>query len=805
MTPALSDATARDFRVVWDALPAPVVALARDGRLLVANQAFAEATGCARELSAERGWIDSLGHSARDVLLAALTAPQSFHTEFAAPAADGSLVWFDCDGRWLADEQFFLCSLHDITARKTAELAARAQAEQFRLLADNVPVLIAYFEAHTNRCMFANRQYARTFGQDESSILGHTTLEIIGLDAWERIQPYVDRVVTNGEAASYERELRGPDGQPRWIEVNLLPHLNEGGVAVAAFVLINDITKHRLAERAVRESEDRLSTFMQASAEGIVFHRDALVLDVNPPICELLGYTREEMLGRRTTEFVAPEFVEKAVRTISSGAEITYESIVLTKHGERVPVEFITRTIMRNGEKLRLVIVRDIRDRIAAQARIHHLAHHDALTGLPNRLAFVEQLEQLAASHRSDEASMALLFIDLDHFKRVNDSLGHLAGDTLLQTVASRITGCLRASDRVARFGGDEFMVLLTGASDRTVVEQVANKLLEVVEAPLEAAGRPISVSPSIGVALFPEHGRTPAELIQHADAAMYLAKARGRANVQFFEPALARAAYDALVMEGQLAQAIDAQAFVLHFQPQLRARDGVIVGAEALLRWQHPERGLLMPDAFIPVAEQRRLMLPIGQWALEQSLAAVKHWRAGGLDAPVAVNLSTMQFQQHGFVESLARMLDQHQVPGHWLELELTERMLMDDLGEVQKRLREIKALGVQIAVDDFGTGYSSLGHLKELPIDKVKIDRSFVQDLPHDRDAVAITQAIIQLARSLGLAVIAEGVENEAQQRFLADLGCDEWQGLIVSAPLPAAALEAWARRQQAIAKPA
>jgi len=810
-SPDLPDAPSsrlREFEAWCERLPAAVIAVAPDGMLLATGRGLSEITGWPRASLIGGGWLERLAPASRTDWLQALAEPAAreaggFRQDLQYTRADGGVGWIDCAGRWDAALGAFACSLHDITARKVAELSTRLKAAQFQVLADNVPALIAYYELEDHRCQFANRRYAANFGWDEQSIVGLTAQEIVGERGWQQIKPFIDEVVRERHMVSYERELTGPEGSHQFIEVEVLPHLSpQDGELLGAFVRVTDITKHRLAERAVRESEERLQKFMQASAEGIVFHRDGLVLDVNPPLAALLGYTRDELLGRMTTEFVAPDSVGQVMNTIASEGDRNYESAVIHRNGSRIPVELLTREITLNGEKLRFVVVRDIRDRIAAQARIHHLAHHDALTGLPNRLAFVEQLEQLAASHRSDEASMALLFIDLDHFKRVNDSLGHLAGDTLLQTVASRITGCLRASDRVARFGGDEFMVLLTGASDRTVVEQVANKLLEVVEAPLEAAGRPISVSPSIGVALFPEHGRTPAELIQHADAAMYLAKARGRANVQFFEPALARAAYDALVMEGQLAQAIDAQAFVLHFQPQLRARDGVIVGAEALLRWQHPERGLLMPDAFIPVAEQRRLMLPIGQWALEQSLAAVKHWRAGGLDAPVAVNLSTMQFQQHGFVESLARMLDQHQVPGHWLELELTERMLMDDLGEVQKRLREIKALGVQIAVDDFGTGYSSLGHLKELPIDKVKIDRSFVQDLPHDRDAVAITQAIIQLARSLGLAVIAEGVENEAQQRFLADLGCDEWQGLIVSAPLPAAALEAWAETRRALA---
>jgi EAL domain-containing protein (putative c-di-GMP-specific phosphodiesterase class I) len=303
-------------------------------------------------------------------------------------------------------------------------------------------------------------------------------------------------------------------------------------------------------------------------------------------------------------------------------------------------------------------------------------------------------------------------------------------------------------------------------------------------------------VTPSIGIAMYPTHGSTPAELIKHADTAMYAAKTRGRANAQFFEPAMASAAYEALLLESQLALALDRREFELHYQPQVRADDGRLVGAEALIRWRHPERGLLMPDAFIPVAEQRQLMRAIGRWTLREALRSARAWQpADGPAVPVAVNLSSVEFTAPDFVETVARILREEGTDGTLLELELTERMLMDDTDAVTHVLAGLKRLGIRIAVDDFGTGYSSLGHLKDLPIDKIKIDRSFVHELPQGHGSAAIARAIVQLSQSLGLVAVAEGVETVAQRDFLLQLGCDELQGTLVGPPLSGDAFVAWA----------
>ena len=548
-------------------------------------------------------------------------------------------------------------------------------------------------------------------------------------------------------------------------------------------------------DASVSPCESRLEKFMQATAEGILFHKDGLIADANVPMCALLGYQLHEVQGLPVIDFVLDSERAKVCAVMEAEQELRYETALVHRSGHVIPVEAIVRTVDSGGERLRMSIVRDIRDRIAAQARIEHLAHHDDLTGLLNRSAFIERAASLMQVAASRQQRLALLFIDLDNFKRVNDSLGHLEGDKVLITVAERINDCLRSTDLVARFGGDEFVVLLGDVHERSDVMVVLMALLAVVEVPVVADGCLLTVTPSIGVSLYPEHGSRVEELMQHADMAMYQAKAAGRAGYRFYEDSLAEHAYADLVLESQLTQALERNEFVLFFQPQVDAASGQLIGAEALLRWQHPQRGLLGPDAFIDVAERHRFMVDLGAWVMRAAALQARRWHQYGLaEVPIAVNLSRMQFRLEGFGDMVARVLEELEVPGAWLELELTERMLMDEIASAPQTLAALRALGLTVSVDDFGTGYTSLAHLTRLPLDKLKIDQSFVAALPGDSGSAAITRAIIQMALGLGLKVSAEGVRNEAQRDLLLQWGCQGLQGELIGEPMSAAAFEHW-----------
>jgi diguanylate cyclase (GGDEF)-like protein/PAS domain S-box-containing protein len=658
-----------------------------------------------------------------------------------------------------------------------------------RVIADSVPALIAYYEAGTQCCRFSNSRYARYNGWTPETILGKTVREVVGDAAWLAIAPFIEQA-TAGQATTYTREQTLPDGQKRMISVNLRPHIDAAGAVLGSFVLINDVTEDWRAEQATRDSEERMRKFVAATTEGIAFHKDTLITDVNDALIRIGGYSREEMIGHVTLEFVPPERRQVVVDYISAGREDPYESALIHKNGHEIPVEMVAKTISFGGETCRLVVVRDISVRKEAQARIEFMALHDPLTQLPNRAYLTERLNSILAMSRRRAGATAILFIDLDNFKTVNDSLGHPVGDALLVEVARRVSATVRDADVVSRLGGDEFLVVLSEITCPEDAARVAAKLIQAVSAVATIDGHKLVVSPSVGISVFPADGDTAEDLIRHADAAMYHAKESGRSNYQFFVPALFERAVQALNNERRLREALVNNEFVLHYQPKRRRSDGAVDGLEALVRWQHPERGLVGPNEFIALAEERGLIAGIDRWVLQAACHQLKAWQDKGyLLVPVAVNLSAVEFKQRDLVLEVSAVLAATGIEARYLEIELTESVLMDHDSQVLETLNALSSMGVGLTIDDFGTGYSSLGYLKRYPISKLKIDRCFVSGVTGGGHDLAITTAIIQMARSLKLETVAEGIETQAQMDVLRELGCDQFQGFLISHPLPAA----------------
>ena len=666
-----------------------------------------------------------------------------------------------------------------------------------RLIADSVPALMAYYDLPGLRCQFANQGYAAYNGHSTESILGLTVQEAMGDKAWQAIQPHVDRC-SHGERVKYTREQTLPNGEVRMIEVNLIPHFDGAGQQLGSFVLITDITERWRAEREVRQSEERMRKFTEATDEAIVFHRDGLITDGNEALTRLTGYSLQEVTGLSIFNFISPEWHAVALDYTRAGREDPYEITIRHKHGHAIPVEVVGKTMPLHHADYRIVVVRDITARKQAQEREAFIALHDSLTQLPNRHFLMEQLSQVLSLARRRHGRVAVLFMNLDHFKTVNDSLGHHAGDQLLRNVAERLRNGVSDADVVARLGGDEFVVVLTDIQTPDDAAMVADKLLDSMHGVFTVDHLPLTISPSIGISLFPDHGASADVLLRCADAAMQHAKESGRGNRQFYAASMDASALNVLHQERLLRDAIAHNGFVLHYQPQICLADGTLQGLEALVRWRHPERGLVGPGEFITFSESRGLITPIGRWVMREACRQLKAWQDEGLPpVPVAVNLSALEFRQRDVAAEIAAVLLETGLAPQYLEIELTESVLMHQTGQVLDTLNAIKALGVGISIDDFGTGYSSLAYLKRYPIDKLKIDRSFVADTPSNTDDVAIVTAIIQMGRSLQLQTVAEGVETQAQIDLLAGLGCDLIQGFVVSAPLDAEATERWLRR--------
>ncbi|EZH78030.1 histidine kinase [Ectopseudomonas composti] len=604
------------------------------------------------------------------------------------------------------------------------------------------------------------------------------------------------------------------NGGLRFLESTAKLQLDDAGQPLRMVGTLVDISERVLREQRLQASEEKFAKAFHSSPDAItITERDSgRYIEINEGFTRITGYQDWEVIGRTVHELSIWAYPEERVRMIEhlaqQGQVLHMEMHGRHRDGEVRLVDVSVQPIELNDVPCLLLTARDISELKQAQAQVQHLAYHDALTNLPNRALLMDRLTQQISLLKRHDLRGALLFLDLDHFKHINDSLGHPVGDSVLRLVTARLEASVRLEDTVARLGGDEFVVLLSGLEGKRSevtrrVRQVAEKLRQLLAEPMLLDGHRLQVTPSIGVALIPDHGNTPADLLKRADIALYRAKDSGRNAIQLFRTTMQDAASARLRLENDLRLALARGEFELHFQPQVDARDGKVVGAEALLRWQHPQLGPQSPAQFIQVLEESGLIVEVGGWVLAEACHFCSQLLAGhlidGERFSLCVNISPRQFRQHDFVERVAGSLRDSQLPNTMLKLEITEGIVIQNIDDTVGKMLRLKKHGVSFAMDDFGTGYSSLTYLKRLPVDMLKIDQSFVRDATCDPNDAEIIRAIVAMARSLGLALIAEGVEQQDQLDFLQAQGCHLYQGYLFSKPLPQEAFRALLGSQQ------
>ena len=622
--------------------------------------------------------------------------------------------------------------------------------------------------------------------------------ELTHPDDRDRVRQTIRIALTERRRFDVEYRIRHADGTPRWVWERGIGVRDGQGRVVALEGIIEDITERTKSEQALREAERRYHSLFENALEGIFRTApDGHYLDANPALARIYGFDSpkeliETLKDIRRQLYVDPTRREEFMRIVKARGSISgFESQVYRKNGDVIWISENARAVFDGqGQASHYEgTVEDVTERRLYQTRIEQQANYDTLTGLANRSLLHDRLQQAIFTAASYGTRLAVVFVDLDRFKFINDSLGHHVGDQLLQMMAERFTSCVREFDTVARLGGDEFVLLINGQGEPDSVGMAMERMLEVISQPWHSSQGEFEITCSIGVALYPDDGADAATLLKNADSAMYRAKEHGRNNFQFFTDDLNALMKERLELESALRRALERGQFELHYQPRVDLATRRVIACEALLRWHLPGRGEIGPSRFIPIAEEIGLIGPIGGWVLQTACAQNKAWQDAGL-APcvVSVNVSPRQFRRDDLVQTIAEVLAATGLEGRYLELEVTENMVMQDAEKMIEMLHAIKQLGVQIAVDDFGTGYSSLSYLKRFPVDRLKVDRSFVQDIATDADDAAIVRTIIALGHNLGLKVVAEGVETEEQISFLSVNACDELQGFYFSKPVSA-----------------
>lgn len=574
-------------------------------------------------------------------------------------------------------------------------------------------------------------------------------------------------------------------------------------------ISIHETMAELQSSQAATERERKFLKDLIDAIPDLIFFKDpnSVYIGCNRAFAEgFIGLPPGEIIGRTDLDFIrdrelATLFREKDRETMALGATRVNDEWITLKNGRRILIETAKTPFYHvDGSLGGLIgVSRDVTERRRNEEQLRHLATHDELTGLANRTLLQDRLEQSVHYANRSGRVVAVLLLDLDRFNVINDSLGHDFGDKLLCLLAQRLQQVVREADTVARLGGDEFAVLLAEVADSEDVGMVAAKILEHVAEPLWVDNREVLLTASLGISLYPQDSKDAVTLIRNADLAMYRAKKDGRNSFSFYDPEMNLRVQETLELETDLRQALDREEFLLHYQPKVDLASGAVIGCEALVRWRHPRRGLVPPNDFIPLAEETGLIVPLGAWVLREACRQARRWKEAELPpVSVAVNLSARQFRQGDLPELVADVLAETGLDPHLLDLELTESMVMDNPVKAGRAMLDLKKLGVSLSLDDFGTGYSSLNYLRRFPVDCLKIDRSFIRDVVDDPSGASVVTSVISIAHNLGMAAVAEGVENEDQLRFLASCGCDTYQGYFFSKPIPAEEFVALLQRE-------
>ncbi len=772
--------------------------------------------------------LEKLGKNAFDVVLLDLALPdvrgiEAFDRVFQAAPNAVTLILSTADDEEIArqavrrgasdylvkghvDAHWLPRALRYLIERKAIRDALLGSEERFRAMSDASPLGIFVSDAHGS-CVYTNAAYREISGLSFEQALGTNWSMAIHPEDRERVLAEW-RVAARG-LAPFQTEFRFLQGDDSvvWTRVNSAA-MRDGKRSLGLVQTVEDITGRKSAEQVLLAAEEALFEEKERAQVTLNSIGDAvLTTDLHGNVSYLnlvaetmTGWSREDAFGRplievfRIVDGTTREAVENpAQRAIEEDKTVglARNSVLIRRDGFESAIEDSSAPIHnRDGRVVGAVLVfHDVSESRFMALKMTHQAQHDFLTGLPNRPLLTERLSQAIGQARRHRKQVALLFLDLDHFKHINDSLGHAIGDQLLQSVAARLTAGVRTTDTVCRQGGDEFVVLLAEIEHPQDAASVAEKLLAAFATAHVVGEHELHVTLSIGISVYPGDSVNADTVMQNADTAMYHAKTSGRNNYQFFRADMNTRAVRRLFVESNLRRALRQGEFVLHYQPQIDLASGAMTGCEALIRWQDPDLGLVAPGQFVPVAEECGLIVPIGRWVLREACRQVRAWLDAGLGAaPVSVNVSAVEFRHKSFVEGVALILGETGLAPRYLELELTESILMHDTEASASALEALKAMGVRLAIDDFGTGYSSLSYLKRFPIDTLKIDQSFVRDIAVNPDGATIVGAVIAMGRSLKQRVIAEGIETQEQLDFLRARQCVEGQGFLLGHPLSA-----------------